>query len=121
MKRKWLWWLGGISLYLWAYKAYASGKKGELAIDIQGFKPEAADAMLTAILNANAACPGLPKITKLLSGPGQLFPGPGVGYTVEAEWTHNVLGPIEDQARSCLERHLQAVTPGLTVAATRLS
>lgn len=121
MRKKWLWWLGGIGLYFLAYKALARGKKGELAIDIQGLKPESTSAMLTAILNANATCRGLPRITKLLTGPGRLIPGPGFGYTVEAEWNHDVLGPIKDQTRICLERHLQAVTPGVTVTATRLS
>jgi hypothetical protein len=130
MRRSWLWWLGGGLLALWAYKAKASGKKGELSIHLTGFKSDAADPLLAAILTGNAACPGLPKITKLLRGPfvaggvtepGKAPQGLSAGYVFEAEWTHDVLGPIKDIARGCLERRLQAIVPGVTVTAERLS
>jgi hypothetical protein len=128
-RKRWWWWLGGGLLALWAYKASASGKKGELAIHLKGFKSEAADRLLAAILTANSECPGLPKITKLVRGPfvsgGVTEPGLkselSAGYFVEAEWTHDVLGPIQDIARGCLERRLQAVVPGIKVTAERLS
>lgn len=130
MRRNWWWWLGGGILALWAYKAAASGKKGELSIHLSGFKPDASDRLLAAILTANAACPGLPKILKLVRGPfvaggvtepGKPSAGLSAGYVFEAEWAHDVLGPIKDQARSCLEQRLQAVVPGVTVTAERLA
>lgn len=110
---------------LLAYRAKAKVKTGELSISVEGFKSADADRMLAAILTANTTCPGLPKISKLLRGPfvaGGAGPGPlSASYVVEAEWAHDVLGPLKGTPLGCLERRLQAVTPGVRVTAERIS
>jgi hypothetical protein len=130
-KNYWLWLILGVGgVLLWAKSLAAETLKptgiGELAIDVGNFKSGSGDAVLAAILAANASCPGLPTIVKLNRGPfvagGGAGPGPlSAMYIVDAAWTHNTLGPVKESVRACLERLLQTVNPGASVTATRLT
>jgi len=129
MRRNYWWWILGGGLAFLAAKAVAQKptKLGEMAINVNYFKPEAHAALLSAILAANASCPGLPAIVRLTRGPyvagGASGPGGtlSAAYFVEARWTHDVLGPIKGEVQACLEQALRAVDPNFVVTATRLS
>ena len=130
MNRFWLWALGAGTL-LWGLKALADKKLGELNVDIT-FTPLTADSVnkvLNAIMTSKTTCPGLPPIKSRLGEPQVVSTPVGVSGgtpsgTVRvdfmAEWAHDKLGPIKEDARQCLLKYLQSVEPKISnVSATR--
>jgi hypothetical protein len=131
MRNKWLWLLGGGAAVLWWIKAgkAEAQRPGELAIHYSTETPGRAGVVLTAILSgANAACPGLPQIIGLNRGP--FVAGGGAGPTtslsvtiiVNADWTHDTLGPLKPEVVNCLLRYLKSIDPDIGgVSAKRLT
>lgn len=133
MNRFW-WWALGAGTLLWGLKAMAAAPKklGELTLSIT-FSPLNAgsvNAVLSAILSAKTSCPGLPPIKTLLGTPevtgtavsvtGKTQPSATVRAVFAAEWSHDTLGPIKEEARQCLLRYLQGIEPKIvSIAAIR--